>query len=859
MFTQRGGDTVLMERLAEGLRSLGVEVTLDAGGQQDPKNFDLVHLFNFALPDFTRLLAERAKAAQVPYVVTTLYEDIPNFHNQSIMVAEALAEYVRRTQDKNWWKSHDLNLAAVQSCAKFDNSWTAANAAALLSSGESESQTLRRDYPGTNNIVEIKFGCEIGSASDPELFRKKYGVTDFVLCVARIESRKNQLMLLKALEDSDLTVVLAGGGFTYQPAYEQAVRNFKRRGRTIVLDRVAPEMLASAYAAAKVHCLPSWYELPGLVSLEAAAIGCNVVASNGTIVDYLDSKIFYCDPWSESSIRNAVMAAFYAPVPAGLRESAQAFTWTETARKTLECYIKVAKPQTQEVGTSNTAAPTWQTTGQAAWAQQASNQSASVEPAIEFDAVLEKGEEAARQKDFANAESLLFQAQSMNPRSVRVLKALGAIALASENVPKAKDYFAKALEIDANEPRSLAGMGMCIMMEQDPARAYPYFAKAIVSAPDHMVTLLQLIEASYLVGRFDDLERALRIFVANNPNDIEMIYCHAGSLYKLGRADEAYPMVEKVLSHNPVHLGARQLREFIDEDRRKASVTPSATSSVTTSGVNNFAQPAQPAPTFHSGAATSLSSAVTKETTIAPLAATSISMPDSNDRALLEFEDLKRSKKFDEVKRGCQAVLARPTLRPDQQEKASLLIAEANVLTGELSTAAEIYEQILSKNPASARAMCGKGALAANGNDWNQAKSWFERALIAQSEYDVALAGLGLTAFYFKDYEKAWDCYSRALQSNPENNRALLGYLELGYSLKRFAEVEVALRNYLEVHPADLDFIYALAGCCFAQGRTEEALSEINKITLFDPAHQKANELREVITSGRSAEACATF
>jgi len=354
-FSHPGGDTVVMQKTAAGLRSWGVEVTIDLEGREDPAGYDLVHLFNFAMPDLTRCLAERAYRAGVPFVVTTLCEDIPSFHNQSLVVASSLLEYVRRLQDRNWWEQNRPDLREVGACAPFQNDWTARHAAALLTNGKGESAVLRRYYPHAKRIVEVMLGFEIGAEGNAADFVDKYRVRDFVLCVGRIESRKNQLMLLKALEDSDVPLVLVGGGFSYQPDYEQAVRTFKRRGPTLVLGRLSAELLAAAYSAAKVHALPSWYELPGLVSLEAAAHGCNLVAvATGTTPDYLENKPFYCDPASELSIYNAVMAAYYSPPAPGLKESVMQYRWEDTARRTFEVYREILSSKIRPLS-----APDW--------------------------------------------------------------------------------------------------------------------------------------------------------------------------------------------------------------------------------------------------------------------------------------------------------------------------------------------------------------------------------------------------------------------------------------------------------------------------------------------------------------------
>jgi Flp pilus assembly protein TadD len=49
------------------------------------------------------------------------------------------------------------------------------------------------------------------------------------------------------------------------------------------------------------------------------------------------------------------------------------------------------------------------------------------------------------------------------------------------------------------------------------------------------------------------------------------------------------------------------------------------------------------------------------------------------------------------------------------------------------------------------------------------------------------------------------------------------------------------------MHPLDFDFLYALAGCLFAQGKLDEATEEVRKITMFEPNNQRAQELQRLI------------
>ncbi len=118
----------------------------------------------------------------------------------------------------------------------------------------------------------------IGRAS-PEEFLRRFGTFPFVLSVGRIEPRKNTLGLIRG---GPAARAAAGGGGR-SAAGVRALRGGVPAGpagdRTIWLGRLDHDdpLLASAYAAARVFALPSWFETPGLAALEAALAGCAVV------------------------------------------------------------------------------------------------------------------------------------------------------------------------------------------------------------------------------------------------------------------------------------------------------------------------------------------------------------------------------------------------------------------------------------------------------------------------------------------------------------------------------------------------------------------------------------------------------
>ena len=77
-----------------------------------------------------------------------------------------------------------------------------------------------------------------------------------------------------------------------------------------------PEELRQLYRAASVHACVSWYETPGLVSLEAALSGCKlVVTPGGSTREYFGEDAFYCRPDDAASIRAAVVQALGLRLP----------------------------------------------------------------------------------------------------------------------------------------------------------------------------------------------------------------------------------------------------------------------------------------------------------------------------------------------------------------------------------------------------------------------------------------------------------------------------------------------------------------------------------------------------------------
>ena len=349
IFELPGGDTEYLLKLESDIKKYGCKIQGNCNQQISLEEFDIIHIINFETHS-----AINAALQQKPYIVTPLYKDF----NQHIVTSRRLVSLFKEYIDSGNHTTFEKGLADLHNMGNVsntpaDDNFIVSHAETILVSGESERDRLKRDFPNARNIEIVKLGFDRPTDPEhisPDLFVSKYGIKDFVLCVGRLEARKNQLMLLYALKDEDIPIVFVNSK-TSQPEYEELCKRFKRKGKTIFTGRVTREMLFSAYKAAKVHALPSWYEVPGLVSLEAGWMGCNVVASGwGTIKDYLGEYAYYCEPHDPESIKKAVLTAFNDPRNRKLPEILKDYTSEKMAETVFGIYKRVVSECNTENG-----------------------------------------------------------------------------------------------------------------------------------------------------------------------------------------------------------------------------------------------------------------------------------------------------------------------------------------------------------------------------------------------------------------------------------------------------------------------------------------------------------------------------
>jgi glycosyltransferase involved in cell wall biosynthesis len=157
----------------------------------------------------------------------------------------------------------------------------------------------------------------------------------FALFVGAVQPRKDPLAAARAARDAGLRLVVAGPRKDERLARELEAAGADVRG---YVDR---DELADLYRHAACLVLPTRFEGFGLPVLEAMASGTPVVAAPDPAIQEVagDAALYAESTELGGAIRRAV-AERARRAAAGI-ERARAFSWAETARRTLAVYLEV--------------------------------------------------------------------------------------------------------------------------------------------------------------------------------------------------------------------------------------------------------------------------------------------------------------------------------------------------------------------------------------------------------------------------------------------------------------------------------------------------------------------------------------
>jgi glycosyltransferase involved in cell wall biosynthesis len=349
LYSSPGGDTVQILKTASFLRDLGVTTDVKLTKEiLDYNNYDLVHFFNIIRPDD---IISHIKKLDIPFVVSSIYVDYNEYEKRNRTGVMRLISNVLNSDHLEYLK---VIARFVKNGDKINSiiyllkghresvKYVANKAALLLPNSDSEYNRLSHNYHINAPYQKVV------NAIDPSVFNSevvannKY--SNYVLTVGRIEGRKNQLNLIRALAGTGLKLAIIGKPSpNHIDYYNQCKALANEVGNVEFIEHIEHAELVKIYKAAKVHILPSWFETTGLSSLEAAVMDCNIViTSKGDTVEYFKDMAYYCNPEDISSIKESVLKAYEEPCNRFIKEYIlEHYNWGETAKQTLAAYKKV--------------------------------------------------------------------------------------------------------------------------------------------------------------------------------------------------------------------------------------------------------------------------------------------------------------------------------------------------------------------------------------------------------------------------------------------------------------------------------------------------------------------------------------
>lgn len=296
VYQYSGGGEVLLDKTFSYIQKLGIEVRLFDPWKDKIDQFDIVHYFGIGYFNYEFLRTVGRKNTKL--ILTPIFpvlEGMDSFRRELYFRSCFAASFLKTPPEL---MRRNAKLADL-----------------ILAGSEIEKKQLCDLFSVPDeNVKAIHYGADRRFLdAKPDLFKNKFGISDFVLCVGRFDfKQKNQLMLIRALKNLGYKSVFVGNPDKGMDAYYQMCKKEANKN-TLFIDSLPQdsELLASCYAAARVFVVPSKFEYPGLAGMEAALAGCGrfAMTSAGCTKEYYKDFAFYFDPYSVKDIARAVIKA----------------------------------------------------------------------------------------------------------------------------------------------------------------------------------------------------------------------------------------------------------------------------------------------------------------------------------------------------------------------------------------------------------------------------------------------------------------------------------------------------------------------------------------------------------------------
>ena len=347
-----GGDVIQINKYAGFVKGSGGDASFSSSLQPDARGYDLVHACNIDRPEtFFQVRSVARDFPKTPILLTPIHhsnvqrrEYERHGRRGALRTVNALVPGYQFREALKFLVRGLRSRALLPAALRFltvrnPQQKIAAAASVHLFASESERNWCAEDYRIKSARHEIfPNGIEEVAA---------YSLTETrdidVIMTGRVESRKNQVAVLKALAGTGLKVCVVGAENQSHQRYVAELRGILAANPSF--EYLGPKPHAETLALmsrSRVYISASWLEVMSLSDLEAFGAGCRVIASrHGSTHEVLGDLIRYVRPGSPEDIRTALDAELSQRDPIDVQSRhtiLKRYLWSNLGDQLLQIY-----------------------------------------------------------------------------------------------------------------------------------------------------------------------------------------------------------------------------------------------------------------------------------------------------------------------------------------------------------------------------------------------------------------------------------------------------------------------------------------------------------------------------------------
>ena len=167
-----------------------------------------------------------------------------------------------------------------------------------------EASKIKVIYQGCHAVFKETF-----SDLDQQKVIKKFNLPEkFILNVGTIEVRKNVLIAVKAIKNTNIPLVIVGKETAYATEVKSYIAENNLENQVIFLNKLSLSELAMIYQMATIFVYPSFYEGFGIPIIEALYSKTPVITTQGGVFPEAGGPYsIYVDPYNEVALQEKLL------------------------------------------------------------------------------------------------------------------------------------------------------------------------------------------------------------------------------------------------------------------------------------------------------------------------------------------------------------------------------------------------------------------------------------------------------------------------------------------------------------------------------------------------------------------------